>query len=83
MVAPEAVSRVRFSAEGLQSQRRRLGLSAAALGALVGVSAQTIYNWEAASTHPREHQVAAIAALRSVGKREAQARLEALAERSS
>ena len=46
------------------------------------VSAQTIHNWEAESTHPRERQVAAIAALRGVGKREAGDRLRELAERT-
>lgn len=71
--------RVRFTAKGLRGQRQRLGLSAADFGALLGVSAQTIYNWEAESTHPRERQVAAIAALRGVGKREAAERLAELA----
>jgi DNA-binding transcriptional regulator YiaG len=77
--AGQAETRVRFSAKGLQSQRRRLGLSAAGLGTLLGVSAQTVYNWEAGSSRPRGQQMAAIAALRQVGKREAEARLQELA----
>jgi DNA-binding transcriptional regulator YiaG len=66
-------TRVRFSAKGLASQRKRLGLSAAALGMLLGVSAQSIYNWEAGKTQPRREQVTAIAAMRKLGKRQAKA----------
>lgn len=78
----DMVGRVRFTAKGLRAQRQRLGLSAADFGTLLGVSAQTIYNWEAESTYPRESQVAAIAALRGVGKREAGDRLRKLVERT-
>jgi len=75
--------RVRFSAKGLCAQRRRLGLSASDLGTLLGVSAQSIYNWEAGSTRPREPQVRAIAALRGLGKRAVRARLEELGEQGA
>lgn len=71
-------TRVRYSAKSLRSQRQRLGLSAADLATLVGVSAQTVYNWEAETTRPRGEQIAAIAALRAIGKREAAARLSEL-----
>ena len=71
--------RVRFVAKGLRSQRERLGLSATDLGRLVGVSAQSIYNWEYESTRPRPEQAAMLAALRGLGKREIQARLQQLA----
>ena len=74
---PPADRRVRFSAQGLQKLRRRLDLSAGAFGTLLGVSQQTIYNWEAGTTRPRENQIAAIAALRGIGKREALARIQA------
>lgn len=77
--SPQGGGRVRFSAKGLAAQRQRLGLSAAQMGSLVGVSAQTIYNWEAGSTRPREQQVVAIAAVRGLGKRRAQERLQQLA----
>lgn len=76
----ETATSARFSAKGLRTLRQRLGVSAAGLGGLLGVSAQTIYNWEAETTRPREQQRAAIAALRGIGKREAAARLAALAE---
>jgi DNA-binding transcriptional regulator YiaG len=75
---PAAATRVRFTAKGLRAHRQRLGLSAAAMAALLGVSAQSIYNWEAGSSRPREQQVAAIAALRGMGKKEASARLQEL-----
>ena len=73
---------VRFTAKGLRSQRKRLGLSAANYGKLIGVTGQTIYSWEQETSRPRKSQVARIASLRHLGKREAYARLEQLAGRS-
>ena len=69
---------VRFTAKGLRSQRKRLGLSAANYGKLIGVTGQTIYSWEQEMSRPRQAQVARIASLRHLGKREAQSRLEQL-----
>src|SRR5437016_5879826 len=74
---------VRFVAKGLKSQRIRLGLSAADYGSLVGVSAQSIYNWEQGHASPRPAQLKIIAALRGVGKRDAQERLKQLGVRDS
>jgi DNA-binding transcriptional regulator YiaG len=68
----------RFTAKGLRSQRKRLGLSAADYGKLVGVAIQTVYNWESEISRPRKHQLPAIASIRTLGKKEAQARLEQL-----
>ena len=68
---------LRFSAKGLISQRKRLGLSAAQCGLLVGASAQSIYNWEVGKVRPRAKHLAAIASLRALGKREVTARLAA------
>ena len=68
----------RFSAKGLAAQRRRLGLSAHDCGLLVGASGQSIYNWEAGSARPRAKLLPAIAALRTLGKKEAAARLASL-----
>ena len=65
----------RFTAKGLRSQRKRLGLSAANYGKLISVTGQTIYSWEGETSRPRRHQVARIALLRHLGKREAQVRL--------
>lgn len=69
-------AKMRFVAKGLKSQRSRLGLSAADYGRLVGVTAQSVYNWETGKATPRGDQLARIAALRAVGKREVVARLE-------
>jgi DNA-binding transcriptional regulator YiaG len=65
----------RFVAKGLRSLRERLGLSAAGLARLLGVSMQSVYNWERKKTVPRRSQVAAIVALRAINKKEAHARL--------
>jgi DNA-binding transcriptional regulator YiaG len=74
------VEGLRFSAKGLRSNRKRLGLSAADYGALIGVTAQTVYNWERERSRPGKHQLAILANLRSMGKTEAQERLEQLSE---
>ncbi|BCT91141.1 hypothetical protein LYSHEL_01650 [Lysobacter helvus] len=68
--------RVRFSAKGLKSHRAKLGLSANDYGRLAGVSGQSVYGWETGKTIPRQSQVAALAVLRGLGKRDAIARLE-------
>jgi DNA-binding transcriptional regulator YiaG len=71
-------SALRFSAKGLASQRRRLGLSAHECGLFLGVSAQSIYNWEEGKARPRARHLPAIAALRTLGKKAAAAHLESL-----
>ena len=72
-----AAAKTRFSAKGLVAQRRRLGLSAAECGVLLGTSAQSVYNWEAGKVRPRARHLAAIAALRTLGKRDAAAHIAA------
>jgi DNA-binding transcriptional regulator YiaG len=66
----------RFSARGLRTHREKLGLSAADYGALVGVTGQTIYNWEQGRSRPRPAQLASLMHVRGLGKREAWRRLE-------
>jgi DNA-binding transcriptional regulator YiaG len=73
----------RFVAKGLRSLRTRLGLSAADFAKLAGVSAQSIYNWETGKAVPRPNQMTALAGLRALGKKEAQARLLAPASKAS
>lgn len=68
-------ARMRFRADGISGHRKRLGLSAADFGRLVGVTGQTVYKWEAGAVRPREGQLPAIAAVRKMGRREALARL--------
>ena len=70
----------RFTAKGLRSQRKRLGLSAADYGKLVGVSAQSIYHWESEISRPRKQQLPAISAVRTLGKKEALAMLEQMSK---
>ena len=69
---------IRFSARSVKAQRQRLGLSALDYGKLVGVSALTVYSWEHGSTKPRQAQLAALVAVRGIGKREALKRLAEL-----
>ena len=70
----------RFRAAGMASNRKRLGLSAEDFGLLVGASGQSVYLWESGKTKPRPQSLAAIAALRGIGKRQVTGRLEALKE---
>lgn len=72
--------KLRFTAKGFASQRQRLGLSAENCGLLVGASGQSVYNWEAGKARPRASHLPAIAALRSLGKKEAAARIASLQE---
>lgn len=72
--------RRRFRADGLRSFRTRLGLTVREVALLLGVSEQTIYNWETASTRPQPAMVDTIAELRALGKREVKARLLKLQE---
>ena len=73
--ADEAAS-IRFSARSVVAQRKRLGLSAENFARLVGVTGQTIYNWESGK-RPRPAQLQALAGVRTIGRREAVRRLEA------
>ncbi|MFW6059206.1 MAG: helix-turn-helix domain-containing protein [Phycisphaeraceae bacterium] len=68
----------RFSPARLRSHRERLGLSAGDYAKLVGVSSQSIYLWEQGKSRPRAAQLASLVAVRGIGKREAQRRLEML-----
>jgi len=77
----EETEGVRFSVRSVKAQRERLGLSAADYAKLVGVSPLTIYNWEQGKSRPRKAQLAALVAVRGIGKRKALAKLELLKER--
>jgi DNA-binding transcriptional regulator YiaG len=73
---------IRFTAKGLRSQRKRLGLSAEDFGKLVGVSSLTIYSWEKGTSRPRKTLLPVLASIRKMGKREVHARLEQLSKGS-
>lgn len=68
--------KLRFVAKGLGSLRKRLGVSIEEFATLLGVSPQSIYNWQAGKTVPRRAQLEKLAAVRSIGKREARQMLE-------
>ncbi len=70
--------RPRFSAGWVKKHRKKLGLSAADYGLLVGVTQLTIYNWEKGGSAPRTKQLQAWNDIRTLGKREALKRLESL-----
>jgi DNA-binding transcriptional regulator YiaG len=76
-VADEGTA-LRFNAKGFASHRRRLGLSAADCGRLLGVSGQSVYLWENGKARPRAGALPAIAELRAMGKKQAVERLAAL-----
>lgn len=69
---------IRFSPRSVKAQRQRLGLSALDYGRLVGVSGLTIYSWEHEKSRPRKPQLAALVAVRGIGKREALTKLAEL-----
>ncbi len=81
--APAGDKKPRFSAASVRSQRRRLGVSAADYARLIGVTAHTIYQWEHGASKPRRAQLAAIAAVRGLGKTEARRRLQVPAAAAS
>jgi DNA-binding transcriptional regulator YiaG len=66
---------LRFRVAGFANLRKKLDLSAAEMGKLLGVSAQSVYHWETGKTKPRSSQLAAISAVRKLGKKEVAARL--------
>lgn len=82
-IGSDATGGARFSARSVKAQRKRIGLSAAEYGKLVNVSGQTIYMWEQGKTRPRQSQLAALVAIRGLGKRGATARLETLVKENA
>lgn len=69
---------LRFSAERFAGTRSKLGISAREMAALIGVSQLTVYKWEQGKARPRAAQLAKIAAVRKMGKREVRETLGAL-----
>ena len=66
----DSAAGLRFRVAGFAALRKKLGISAAEMGRLLGVSAQSVYHWETGKTKPRSSQLAAISAVRRMGKRE-------------
>lgn len=65
----------RFSPELMALRRKKLGLSQAQFGKLLGVSAISILKYEKGSTIPRARTLEAFQAISSLGKRAALARI--------
>jgi DNA-binding XRE family transcriptional regulator len=77
-VDAEPKESLRFRSSGFATLRKKLGLSAEQMGKLIGVSAQSVYHWEAGKSKPRASQMPSIAQARKIGKRGAVARLAEL-----
>lgn len=79
-VTPEAGTEeegisLRFRVAGFANLRKKLGVSAAEMGKLLGVSAQSVYHWETGKSKPRRSQLQAIASVRKMGKKDVAAKL--------
>ena len=74
-VLSESKENLRFRVDGFATLRKKLGLTANDMGALIGVSGQSIYKWEQGKAKPRASQLQAIAAARKMGKRDVAAKL--------
>jgi DNA-binding transcriptional regulator YiaG len=72
---PASKEKLRFRASGFASLRKKLGITAGQMAALLGVSAQSVYHWELGKSVPRTSQLPAIAAIRKMGKKAVQAKL--------
>lgn len=67
----------RWSGPRLRAWREKNALSGVKVASLLGISSQTLYNWEMEKSKPDPAALAVIAGLRSLGKRDLR---EALAE---
>lgn len=70
VVSDQTVS-LRFRASGFATLRKKFAMSAEQMGRLVGVTAQSVYHWEAGKSRPRSTQLPAIAAARKLSKAQA------------
>ncbi|MEY3998263.1 MAG: hypothetical protein RLY60_1075 [Pseudomonadota bacterium] len=61
---------LRFRPTGFAKLRQKLDLSANEMGALLGVTGQSVYKWEKGTARPRASQLKAIAAVRKMGKKQ-------------
>ena len=79
VAAPEGKVRIRLSPKLIRAQRKRLGLSQREFALLLGVSTNTLVLWESGKTAPREKTRPIFASIRKLGRREAKAKLAAIA----
>lgn len=73
--ADEDQASLRFRQAGFANLRKKLDLSAADMGKLLGVSAQSVYHWETGKSKPRKSQLQAISAVRKMGRKAVAAKL--------
>jgi len=80
--APDELEKARVTGGMIKRLRKRLAISQADLAKLLGVSAQSVYQWEKKAGHLtlRGNTKAAIVEVRKLGKREVKRRLEESAE---
>ncbi|MDD4737400.1 MAG: helix-turn-helix transcriptional regulator [Kiritimatiellae bacterium] len=77
----EKPEKIKFSANGFRTLRKKLGFTMAEMGRLLDVSPISIYNWEAGKARPRSKHLGEIASIRGLGKKAARARLPEAAEK--
>ena len=79
-VATERAATLRPTSKSLVRLRRRLALTQIQFGRLLGVSGQAVLNWErkGSRVRMRSANLAALAGIQTMGKREARRRVEEL-----
>ena len=82
-VKSEAVDKLRFSAKGIRSLRRKLKLSQADFAKLMGVSGLAVYQWERkeGKLALRQATKMKLAEIRNLGRKEALERLEQIPDK--
>lgn len=66
---------LRFRVNGFVNLRKKFGFSAAEMGKLLGVSAQSVYHWESGKARPQARQLVSIANARKLSKKAAWTKL--------
>ncbi|HUT37259.1 MAG TPA: helix-turn-helix domain-containing protein [Planctomycetota bacterium] len=74
---PAEVKKARISGGLVKKLRKRLGLSQAALGKLLGVTSAAVVFWEQGRSRPTPGKKAGLVALRKLGRRQVRRLLEA------
>lgn len=77
---PEKSNKARITGKGMKSLRKKLRLTQAQFGKLLGVSSQAVVNWEKknGALKVRGNTKAAVLAIRGIGAREAKNRVEGM-----
>ncbi len=75
VVDEEVAGKVRLGAASIKRHRLRLKLSQREMGVLLGVSTQTVVQWEAGRSAPRAQHRAKLVQLRHLGRKEVKALL--------